>query len=85
MKIFVRNGAGSVGLNYMWLPTFIGMNSALIRELEQHVTPIMAGRALTDELLEEGSAAALQFLCERFPHVKGLEEYLDGLKFVEDA
>lgn len=83
MKVFQRTGPGTLGLNYMWLPTWVGMNSALIKEIEEYVTPYLMGQGLTEEALEQASELAVNFLVAKFPHIKGLFEYLDGLKYVE--
>lgn len=83
MKLIVRTGPGAVSLNYMWLPTFVGMNTALVREIEEHITPLLIGKELTDEVLDNAGAAALEFLVKKFPSVVGIYEYLEGLKYVE--
>lgn len=83
MKIIVRTGPGAVGLNYMWLPTFVGMNTALVREIEAHVAPFLVGKELTDEVLDFAGEAALDYLVKKFPSVSGIFEYLEGLKYVE--
>ncbi len=83
MKIFHRTGPNTVGVNYMWMPTFIGMNGALIKEIEDHVAPLLIGQGLTEEALAIANDAALDFLTKKFPDISGLFEYLDGLKYVE--
>lgn len=83
MKIVVRTGPGAVGLNYMWLPTFVGMNTALVREIEEHVAPHLVGKELTDEVLDAAGEAAVDYLVKKFPSVSGIFEYLEGLKYVE--
>lgn len=83
MKLFVRTGPGTLSLNYMWLPTFVGMNGQLIKEIEEYVAPFLLGKELTDETLEQAGDAVISFLSSKFPHIKGIYEYLDGLKYVE--
>lgn len=83
MRLFERNAPNSIGLNYMWLPTWIGMNKALLKEIEDYVTPVLLGQELTDETLCKADEAAIQFLVQKFPDISGLFEYLDGLKYVE--
>lgn len=83
MKIFQRTGPGTISLNYMWLPTFIGMNAALIKELEEHVSPLLLGQELTDEALDRAGEAVIDYLVRKFPQIRGVFEYLDGLKYVE--
>lgn len=83
MKIVQRTGPGGIGLNYMWLPTWIGMNGQLIKEIEQHISPFFVGQPLTDEVLDSAGDAVVVYLSEKFPNLKGILEYLDGLKYVE--
>ncbi len=83
MRFLQRTAPGVLGLNYMWLPTWVGMNSNLIKEIEEHVTPILAGQAITDELLDQADGLIINYLVQKFPYITGLFEYLDGLKYVE--
>lgn len=83
MKIVQRTGPGEVGLNYMWLPTWIGMNGALIKDIEQHISSVLLNQPLTDEVLDHAGDAVVQYLSVKFPNLKGIFEYLDGLKYVE--
>ena len=83
MKLVQRTGPGEVGLNYMWLPTWIGMNGTLIKEIEQHISPVFVGQPLTDEVLDRAGEVVLQYLSAKFSNLKGIFEYLDGLKYVE--
>lgn len=83
MKIIHRTGPATVGFNYMWLPTFVGMNTSLIREIEEHVAPFLLGKELTDEVLDAAGEAAVEFLVKKFPSVTGIFEYIEGLKYVE--
>jgi hypothetical protein len=59
------------------------MNEGLIRELEVELSPTIVGQALTDDLLDTAHQQLLAILVRKFPHQKGLFEYLDGVKFVE--
>jgi hypothetical protein len=61
------------------------MNTALVRKLEAKVGPELVGKDLTDEVLDEAHEKVLEFLREEFPAIPGLFDYIDGLKFVEDA
>lgn len=82
MRLVDRIGPGHIGLNYMWLPTWIGMNTALIKDIEAHLSTTLLGQALTEEVLESAHDEVIRYLAKRFPQ-GGLFEYLDGLKFVE--
>ena len=65
----------------MWLPTFIGHNSRLKREIEERLGPEFKGRELTEETLDEMHTRVIEFICEKFP-LNGLRDYLDSVKFV---
>jgi hypothetical protein len=82
MLAVVRTAPGVVEVNYMWLPAWIGMNSALLREVEAHVRDRAVGQALTDETLQWLHHEVVSFLCARFPVISGLESYLNGLMSV---
>ena len=71
-----------VELNYMWLPTWIGQNAQLKRDLEKYMRPLVEGRELTDVTLQDVDELILGYLEEKYPYVEGLRDYLDGLKFV---
>lgn len=81
MRFIVRTGKGRVELNYMWLPTWIGMNSSLVAELEKEISPKVQGKALTPEVLDQANAEIIEFLVEKCP-LPGLSDYLDGIKFI---
>jgi hypothetical protein len=83
VKLIVRAGKGRVELNYMWLPTFIGMNGVLIKEIEEKFSSQLVGKVLTSELLDGVSEQVKEYLAEKFPII-GLWDYLDGLKFVDE-
>lgn len=83
MKLLLRTGPGTVGINYMWLPTFVGMNAALIKEIEAHIEPLLMGQELTDETFDKAGEAVLAFLVKKFPDITGIDYYLEGLKYVE--
>jgi hypothetical protein len=82
MKLIIATTPGMVELNFMWMPTWCGLNSVLKAEIETKISPMLIGKDLTDDLLEEAHEAVIVFLEEKFPNIKGLREYLDGLKFV---
>lgn len=82
MRFVERTGPGKLELSYIWLPTWVGMNEALIRELEGELSKTIVGQALTDDLLDVAHQQLLTILAEKFPLQRGLFEYLDGIKFV---
>jgi hypothetical protein len=67
----------------MWLPTFVGMNTALIKEIDEAISPALVGQSLTEDLLDRAHAIVLDFLTEKFPQCTGLFDYLEGVKYVE--
>lgn len=81
MRCIAAHGA-TIELNTMWLPTWIGLNAALIKQLEAELQPLVVGRELTEKTLDEVNALVLEHLTEKFK-VPGLFKYLDALKFIE--
>lgn len=82
MRLVVQVDQGILEVNYMWLPSWVGMNSILLKELGEHLQGKSVGKELTDGLLDELSREARRFLCDRFPLIKGLNEYLSALEHV---
>lgn len=83
MRVVHRTEPGVVELNFMWLPVWIGMNQQLTRELGEELKKHFVGKELTDRTLDELSELIIDYLEERYPHLEGLRDYLDGLKFVQ--
>lgn len=84
MRTIIATDPGVVELNWMWLPTFIGMNANLKQVLEDRLRAVLEGRELTDLVLDEGHQVVVEVLKGYFPEVDGLPEYLDGLKFITE-
>ena len=84
MQVFavVQTDPGVLELNYSWLPTWIGMNAALKKEIETALTDVMVGKTLDDHGMVDAHRAVIQFLCDRFPGIQGLRDHLDSLKFI---
>lgn len=85
MHTITRTQEGVLELNYMWLPTWIGMNAKIKRDLEKAIGEKVVGLELTQETLEMVNEMVIDYLVESHPHVSGLQDYLDGLKFVKLA
>ncbi len=85
MRTVIRTAPGVVELNWMWLPTFIGMNAQLKTEIEERLKPKLEGQPLTGDTLDKAHTEVISFLLEKFPDIKGLNDYLDALKYVEDG
>lgn len=77
-----------VELNWMWLPTWIGQNSHLKKELEEELNHFIAQnslQSLDERALGHINAKVRAFLAKKFPAPKGLMDYLDALEHVEDG
>lgn len=83
MKAVVALEAGVVELNYLWLPTFIGMNSVLKAEMEKELASQLTGVVLDEQGLSKAHNLVVSFLTKKYPDIKGLDRYLDALKFIE--
>lgn len=81
MHLTVLTDTGTLEVNFMWLPTFIGMNPPLMKDLEEAVKHRVVGQPVTEAFLTELDEILIEFLTSKFPH-PGLADYLDGLKFV---
>lgn len=84
MRAIVVVGPGEIELNYTFLPTFIGMNAILKKELEDELRPLIEGQPWTEAYLDQAHEYVLDFLEKRFSSIHGLREFLDGLKYVTD-
>lgn len=82
MRAVVAVESGVIEVNWTWLPTFIGMNTRVKEELEKAIAEQIEGRALDDTTLDLAHDLVIQFLEQKYSGIKGLSEYLDGLKFV---
>ena len=74
---------GKLELNWMWLPTFIGQNYAVMREMEVEWEKRFGDMELlsTPETLDEIHRWAIDWLCEKF-QIPGLKDYLLGMEKV---
>lgn len=84
MHFFHVPEPGVLELNYMWLPTFLGMNTRFKQSVEQELAPKVAGRPLDEGLLEELDGLLIDLVTAKFPF-PGLRDYLDALKFVQET
>lgn len=83
MRAVVHVSQGVLELNYMWLPTAIGMNSLLKKEIEEALGPKLQGLPLDESGLDKAHTFVVDFLVKKFPEVAGLERFLDGMKYLE--
>lgn len=79
MRAVVATEPGVVELNWLWLPTMIGMNAELKVRLEKKLAPQIQGLPITEESLDHIHNVVIDALCEEFHYVKGLKEYLQAL------
>lgn len=80
--LFLHLDNGVLELNYMWLPTFIGMNVALKRDIEKDLAAKFQGRPETD--LAQMHEELIDYLVTKVP-LPGFRDYLDGIKFVQEG
>lgn len=83
MRLVVSPEPGIVELSYTWLPTWIGMNTALKQKLEDKLQREVIGLPMTDETMDALHEKVLNFFVEEFPQITGLRDYLDGIKFIQ--
>lgn len=82
MRAVVVTDPGKLELSFMWLPTFIGQDNRLKKEIEEKLAPDLVGKELTEETLDFAHDRVVEFICEKYK-ITGLRDYLDALKFVE--
>jgi hypothetical protein len=56
------------------------MNAALKKSIEEALQATLVGQELDEEAAHQ---QVVGYLMGKFPTIKGLEEYLDGLKYIE--
>lgn len=88
MKLFSVICEGNtrvIELNWLVLPTFIGMNQLVRAELGNVIMrkcEFLKHGQLTEELLDEMDKIAINFFQEKF-NITGLGTYLDAIKYLE--
>lgn len=82
MRLVHLTSQGQLELNYLWLPTWIGMNSATSVTILEQLKSKVVGLPATEENLDTINEMVIEVLAEKYPSVEGLRDYLDGLKFV---
>ena len=85
MRVVVVTEPGKLELSWMWLPTFLGQDPRLMQEIGKELGPKLQGKPMTEEVLNEAHEMVLDFICEKYKTIKGLRDYLDAIKFVEDG
>lgn len=82
MRAIMRTDEGVIELNYMWLPTWLGMNSVVKKQLGDKLAPSFVGRTIDEAELDKMNDETIDAIVAMFPLMDGLRDYLDGLKFV---
>ena len=82
--IHFEEATKTVVLNFMFLPTFIGQNPIIQKELKVEMTKLFAGRLATPALLDEVHQWVIRWLQDKF-QITGLEDYLRAIEKVQDA
>lgn len=78
----IHTDGNTVELNFMWLPTWIGQNAQLKQEIERDLRNMIVGQELTEETLDSIHHLVIKYLCDKFPLIIGLKQYLEGLRYV---
>lgn len=78
----VQTSSGVLELNYSWLPTWMGMNASLKKEIEDALGKELVGKPLDEFGLLGAHALVVNFLVQRFPQITGLRDFLDGLRYL---
>lgn len=81
MRLIIRTREKELELNWMFLPTFMGMNVQLKRDIERSLEKFR-GRTVTDTLLDEMHEFVLGLLLAKFP-LPGLEAYLRAMEGID--
>jgi hypothetical protein len=82
VRTVVRTDAGVLELNWMWLPSWIGMSQTIKANIEKDLKNKIVGMDLSEESLDRIDAMVIEALNGYFPQIDGLKDYLDGLKFI---
>lgn len=73
---------GTYELAYMWLPTWIGMNIEIKKEIETYIHNRFVGKEATARDMHD---AVVDYLCDKFPDINGLRAYLTVVEQVTTA
>jgi len=65
-------------VNWMWLPSWVGMNRALLERMQEELGEVLVGKTL-----DQANTCIVAWLQEQFPHIKGIDQYLAALEHVE--
>lgn len=83
MRAVVAVDHGVLELNYMWLPTVIGMNATLKAEMEKELSEKLRGIPIDEPGLDKAHDLVVEFIEKKFPEIRGLSRFLDAMKYLE--
>jgi len=83
MRLVHLTAPGRLELNFMWMPTWLGINKTAKEAIEAELTSKVAGLPATEDNLDAINDLVLEVLAIKYERVEGLRDYLDGLKFVK--
>ncbi len=83
MRSVTLSAPGVLELNYMWLPTFLGMNAVLKREMEGELQGRLVGIRLDEKGLDRAHEIVVEYLVKKFPEIRGLDRFLDAMKHLD--
>jgi hypothetical protein len=82
MRLVQLTAPGRVEINFLWLPTWLGINKAAKESIEAELKDSVVGRTATEDTLDLVNDEVIDLLAKRYPTIEGLRDYLDGLKFI---
>lgn len=85
MRFIVPLEPGKLVLNYTFLPTFIGMNSALRTKMEKVLAEKIVGLPWTESTFDLANDVVIEYVQSEFGGLPGLKDYLEAIKFVSVA
>lgn len=88
MRAVAVDDKGTLTLNWMWLPTFVGMNRELQRAIGKHLEELAKERGYCADNhhdMDDLHEAVVEFIVTKVPEPLGLREYLNALRYVEDS
>lgn len=84
MRIVQVADDGAVELSWMWLPTFIGQNYQVTKELgDAWKERYPAGVPNTSEGLDEMHTFTIRWLTEKYA-IEGLDKYLGAIRNIKE-
>lgn len=82
MLLVVPTDHNTVEVNFMWLPSWLSFNKSTMDRLNKVVAEYLVGKSMTEEYLKAAHDLVVKEIATMHPHFKGIDDYLDALKFV---